>query len=713
MSAIQRDTQVERKKVGVTFENQLPYLLEIDITRPIKSVVADLCTHYKLNNPEDFALQFKGSKQQIFVTERNRSEIQNGLVMELTPSPARMAKNILDSLDAGSESKQCTAMKTLSELSVDDTFTQEFINIKGLNEIIQMIQSGTFSGDMLAYMLKAFVELMDHGIVSWDVLEPKFITTVANCINNSKIVDVTTLQSALEILESIVLHSSGKYSTVEREVSASSLIPHLQSQNEEVQKNAIALINALFQRADPEKRKKIAENLQSKSMRNHILDNIIRKGNLSADMAHQLYILQNLMFNLLNEKRNTPADVNEQSVQSNIQELRQIAFDTDPESSSNTKRQSHLNEFKKLGFQNQMNPAEDFVRVPPGMLALSCMMYFAKNHSENYTKVVLENSCRGDNHDLPFALASIELTNMMCDILKIGENPADDGQTYYPLFFTHDHAFEEFYCTCIQLLNKTWKEMKATSADFNKVFAVVREQISRALSAMPLTFDNFRTKLSHLTYQEIVALWQKDRQLKEEWESQAKPIVELREQITPEIMELIKKQRLNYLMEGTQFTLKVARRQDKHFYCRLSPNHKVFHYGDCEEHAVLSIEQLPNKLAVVDIKELLVGKECPHIKDKKKVNTSWAFTLQPEEPQMNEPLNFITDKEETFNIWLDGINALLGKSMTSEETKRDLETLLSMEIKLRLLDTEGINIPETPPPIPKEPPNYDFVFKNI
>lgn len=56
---------------------------------------------------------------------------------------------------------------------------------------------------------------------------------------------------------------------------------------------------------------------------------------------------------------------------------------------------------------------------------------------------------------------------------------------------------------------------------------------------------------------------------------------------------------------------------------------------------------------------------------------------------------------------------ILLTQMTSEETKRDLETLLSMEIKLRLLDTEGINIPETPPPIPKEPPNYDFVFKNL
>jgi len=34
---------------------------------------------------------------------------------------------------------------------------------------------------------------------------------------------------------------------------------------------------------------------------------------------------------------------------------------------------------------------------------------------------------------------------------------------------------------------------------------------------------------------------------------------------------------------------------DKFFYCRLSPNHKVFHYGDCDENAVPTIEQLPSK----------------------------------------------------------------------------------------------------------------------
>jgi engulfment/cell motility protein 1 len=48
--------------------------------------------------------------------------------------------------------------------------------------------------------------------------------------------------------------------------------------------------------------------------------------------------------------------------------------------------------------------------------------------------------------------------------------------------------------------------------------------------------------------------------------------------------------------------------------------------------------------------------------------------------------------------------------MISKETDKDLETLLSMDIKLRLLDAEGIDIPQNPPPIPDLPPNYDFCY---
>lgn len=129
------------------------------------------------------------------------------------------------------------------------------------------------------------------------------------------------------------------------------------------------------------------------------------------------------------------------------------------------------------------------------------------------------------------------------------------------MFFTHDHPFEEFYCVCIVLLNKTWKEMRATTEDFVKVFSVVREQITRALQFKPTGLDKFKSKLQQLTYSTITNLWQQERTSREEWESHARPIVELREQITPEILELIQQQRLGFLVQGTRFMKYSARGQ--------------------------------------------------------------------------------------------------------------------------------------------------------
>lgn len=37
------------------------------------------------------------------------------------------------------------------------------------------------------------------------------------------------------------------------------------------------------------------------------------------------------------------------------------------------------------------------------------------------------------------------------------------------MFFSQDQSFHELFCVSIQLLNKTWKEMRATQEDFDKV----------------------------------------------------------------------------------------------------------------------------------------------------------------------------------------------------------------------------------------------------
>ncbi|XP_060725315.1 engulfment and cell motility protein 1 isoform X1 [Tachysurus vachellii] len=190
---------------------------------------------------------------------------------------------------------------------------------------------------------------------------------------------------------------------------------------------------------------------------------------------------------------------------------------------------------------------------------------------------------------------------------------------------------------------------------------------------------------------------------------------ELRERLQPEVAELIKQQRLNRMCEGACFRkVSARRRQDKFLYCRLSPNHKVLHYGDVEDLSQGQIphESLQEKLTVADIKTVVTGKDCPHVKEKgalkqNKEVPELAFSILYES---DEYLNFIAPDKYEYCIWTDGLNALLGKEMTSELTKSDMDTLVTMEIKLRLLDLENVQIPEVPPPIPKEPKDYDFVY---
>jgi len=60
---------------------------------------------------------------------------------------------------------------------------------------------------------------------------------------------------------------------------------------------------------------------------------------------------------------------------------------------------------------------------------------------------------------------------------------------------------------------------------YQQVLGVVKEQITRALQVQPRSLEVFKNQLQKLTYQDILKLWEQERQTKEEWESQAKPIM--------------------------------------------------------------------------------------------------------------------------------------------------------------------------------------------
>ncbi|XP_041080787.1 engulfment and cell motility protein 2-like isoform X1 [Polyodon spathula] len=714
-------------KVAIEWPGANAQLTEIDQKKPLSSIIREVCDGWSLSGSEQFALRYADGPQ-LYITELSRSEIKNGTILRLAISPGRAARQLLERIQSHGIDARLEALKELAKLSADITFATEFINMEGITVLARLVESGTNFGEMLAFTLTAFLELMDHGIVSWELLSVPFIKQIAGYVNQP-MVDVSILQRSLAILESMVLNSQSLYQRVAHEITVGQLIGHLQVSNQEIQTYAIALINALFLKAPEDRRQEehtnpldlplteMASTLVQKHLRSIILNHIIR-GNrpIKAEMAHQLYVLQVLTFNLLEERMMTKMDPSDQTQRDIIFELRRVVFDaeSDPNSSSAEKRKTmYTKDYKMLGFTNHVNPAMDFTQTPPGMLALDNMLYLAKGHQDTYIRIVLENSSREDKHECPFGRCAIELTRMLCEILQVGELPNEGCNDYHPMFFTHDRAWEEFFCVCIQLLNKTWKEMRATAEDFNKVMQVVREQITRALGMKPNSLDQFKVKLRGLSYSEVLRLRQSERMSQDDFQSP--PIIELRERIQPEILELIKQQRFNRLCEGSCFRkIGNRRRQEKFWFCRLSLNHKVLHYGDLEEppQGEVPFESLTDKIPVADIKSVVTGKDCPHMKEKSALKQNkevleLAFSILHDP---DEALNFVAPNKYEYCIWTDGLCALIGREMGSELTRSDLDTLLSMEMKLRLLDLENIQIPEAPPPIPKEPSSYNFVY---
>uniref|UniRef100_A0A670ZSI7 Engulfment and cell motility 2 n=1 Tax=Pseudonaja textilis TaxID=8673 RepID=A0A670ZSI7_PSETE len=721
-------------KVAVEWPGANAQLLEFDQKRPLVSIIKEVCDGWSLPNPECHTLRYADGAQ-LYITEQTRGDIKNGTILQLAVSPSRAARQLMDRTQSSPLEGRLEAMKELAKLSADVTFATEFINMDGIAVLTRLVEGSSkllpHCGEMLAFTLTAFLELMDHGLVSWDTVSVGFIKQIAGYVSQPR-VDVSILQRSLAILESLVLNSQALYPKVAEEVTVGQLLSHLQVSNQEIQTYAVALINALFLKAPEDKRQVggrpgrdrgaglMADASAQKQLRLAILTHVIR-GNrpIKTEMAHQLYVLQVLTLNLREERMMTKMDPSDQAQRDVLFELRRVAFEAEAESGSTPgggaeKRKAvYTRDYKLLGFTNPVNPALDFLQTPPGMLALDNMIYLAQHHQDAYIRIVLENSSPEDKHACPFGRSAIELTKALCEILQIGELPNEGRNDYHPMFFTHDQALEELFAICIQLLNRTWKEMRATVEDFHKVMQVVREQISRALLAKPPSLDQFKGKLRSLGYSEVLRLRQSERMSQDDFQSP--PIVELREKIQPEILELIRQQRLNRLCEGSSFRKGGnRRRQERFWHCRLALNHKTLHYGDLEENAQggVALESLQEKIPVADIKAVLTGKDCPHMKEKgalkqNKEALELAFSILYEP---DEALNFIAPNKYEFCVWIDGLNALLGKDMASELTKSDLDTLLSMEMKLRLLDLENVQIPEEPPPVPKEPSSYDFVY---
>lgn len=498
--------------------------IEMDQDQPLCNIIQRICVNWDIPDPENYILQTFGAKNQYYITDSNKGDIKKGSILRLEVSPAKNAQDVLIAINNSSTFEQYAALAKLSYLSVDLAFAEEFIKQGSLTLLINNIEQGKYKDNALKYAIISVIELMRHGILTWDVLEEPFINKIASYVNKQPSShDTKIVECCLSILEKIVRNSS-KDSLVEKKIIIHNLIQHLQlhKQDCKFQQYIISLINAILSKADITRKAIIAAMLSSKQCRSIIHENLfgpnestktITKRALGTELLHQLYVLQTLMLGLLEPKMRERADVNEQESRNKIKELRKTAFG----SHMNLKVAMKLgtpffkNEYQKMGFGCEEDEIQDFNEIPPGVLALDCMLYFAKNYSKDYKNIIHKNSCRDDEYEFHFGKTSVELVKLLCSILHIGEQPCEQGLDYYPMIFSHEKPFEEMFCVCVIIINKMWVEMRAKSEDMPKVLSVAREQIIKALSTSPRNFEEFREKVNQKSFAEITRLWQRVR----------------------------------------------------------------------------------------------------------------------------------------------------------------------------------------------------------
>ncbi|XP_062501638.1 engulfment and cell motility protein 1-like [Corticium candelabrum] len=695
-------------KLAIHSEGRTPLLFEFDQKKPLAAIIRDVCERWSVADPDRYAFTHLDSN--MYITEKNRNSIKDGHMLKLTTSPELEAQAVSDSLRSSNKENLKKSLEHLSHVSKDSTFASEFIRLAGIEQLIGMGETESVGSGLLGHALTAFQELMEHSIVSWDTLTQPFVHKLLSYINERDVQDQTLIAKSLSVLESVTLNSTNLCKVVADGVRIDNLIQHISSHIHDTQENAIGLINGLLLKAPPAKAKMLASGSTVKSIREALRKSVLsRSTSVHKEMKHELYVFQVLIIGQLHLRAVSKFDTDNKEDMQNLQLLPRTCFPDADSSSSQPVKQSH---WKRLGFVNE-NPWTDFNETPPGVLALDAMVYFAKQQGDLCAKWVSENLSRGE-YQCPFARASISLTKMLCEILKVGEPPSETSQDYMPVFYACDNAFMEIFCVCINLMNKTWREMRATVNDLDRVMTIVRRQITGALSDEPLTLEQFRSICYSLTYQKITDIIDSEKKIIEDSTSRAPPVVRLREQIRPEIVSLVQEQRLSYLMEGTHFPLYTTKRHRGMFwYCRLSPNKKLLHHGEADEGSRPSVDSLQSKFPIGEVKQLVFGRECPHMRRTKGIIPGasppyeLAFSLMIDD---EKHLDFVAQDERTFSIWTDGLRVLIHHQMQDKLALDEIETLLNMEMKLHLLDVENAPIPDKEPPIPPDPPNFNFAY---
>jgi len=699
----------------------------------------------------EYALQIESTKYYLEETDIVRYDfsLPSGSILLLKLKPSISAMKILRELKESNNVK-LTIHRLKGLLKEDVMFSYEFLKQEGLSAIITIITDST--GNALAYALNAFEEAMNYCIKNLTSTSSPFVTSplekhlIPNLSSLSfefivklvtylylEAVSLNVCRSALNILYRL-LYNSDTTKGLEIILSAFKEAPHtsgkpplrilvelLESTNLYVQLSSLKLINTILSKHSDSK-----DQLAFIALLDDL--NICSSLKKSADSSDsefrkQLYIYQTFKMKEIRMLKESSYQKDSQEHEAMLMRLWQATF-------PNTALESRVSEqWKMLGFQGT-DPATDFRGM--GLLGLHNLLYFAENHSEIFRAIVTEQAGRKER-DFPVAVAGINITGMLVELFKItniGISAVEANTEHFQLFsvlFDHPKAFEEIYCIAFRVLESTWDEMVASYMDFPRVIAAVRKRMTDVIELNPRSLEQFDAmatqqhpalNLSDNIHGEsgigtgLVSAAEIDDSFLTN--DDPEPVRALRSNIKDGVLkEIIRQQKVMLLQQGTTFRVyKPKAKQPPFNFFRLLTNREEFFYGPA-----MSVNEIPSELPfsfkLSDCNDLICGNSSPLFSKQKKISAQdedivgLSFTLQFKEA--GKSIEFLACNREDYVNWTDGLRILLQGRIENKETADDLKSLVSLEVRIKMLDLEGSQIPDEAPKIPSSfPDNLNF-----
>ncbi|KAN0007101.1 hypothetical protein ACTFIU_005295 [Dictyostelium citrinum] len=512
----------------------------------------------------------------------NGQQIQQQLQQQVQLSPDTLINNLLNNLKDNTHKKK--AFFDLKDLK-EEILIRKFVEKNGIE--VMVCQLKELTGNTLSYALSALQTIMSYefSITSMTPTDTGSLITqllpLTENTSNPSICKTSLSLLCLFLNQSNNLNFKQFSSTLVLEYNEKTkrnynqtLVQLLSSSNTvDVQLNSLTLLNIIIGKTfilDGEN----GFNRLLKELDEYEINQKLKKlveSIIAPELKRQLYIYQRHRFQIITNRKNVTFNKESAEHDALLMKLWSLTY-------PGVKLESRVSEqWKQMGFQGT-DPCTDFRAM--GIWGLDNLIYFAQNHNEKFRKIV-NSQIERKEREYPTATAGIVLTfELYNSIFKMGTpnlnpytTPTDD-LPFFPLFFSHPHAFEEVYCTTFQILDSTWDDMNGTYMHFQKIMSSVKNLIITALESKPTTLEAFDWKCQKNTKNSnggsnsnqnssssslLLSNFANGSSLlsllNDLGSSSRDDMKKLLTSVNYEVLDLIKSQKISYFQEGFQFKL--------------------------------------------------------------------------------------------------------------------------------------------------------------